>query len=456
MLTQIRNWGTFVVSALALFWLQPASAVRHLDFWLPCATLALAAVVWVWTLPVFEAANRREVVVDVAVLVCAVCGVALLRDVPALVGVLTRTPPPEVAAVALVMVLVIGACAAVGRMRGKAAWAVGVAVLIGLLLLQKYAPATEVASGALRVLQGQSAAHASAFDWRWFGFSYVAFRLIGVLRDRVIGRLPAMRLREFVTFAVFAPALSAGPIDRPDRFLKDLRAPYTLMAPQFFAACERLLLGVFKKFVLADTLALIALSDAIAPHLRPGWAWLPVYAYALRIFFDFAGYTDMAIGFGMLLGVRLPENFNAPYLKPNLTQFWNSWHMSLSQWFRAYWFNPLTRALRIRGWEPAPIVLLGQVSTMMLIALWHGVTANFVLWGAWHAVGLFVHNRWANFARERLSFVNERPALQRVVNMAGAIATFHFVVLGWVWFALSTPSAALHALQALLFLPGLR
>jgi D-alanyl-lipoteichoic acid acyltransferase DltB (MBOAT superfamily) len=151
--------------------------------------------------------------------------------------------------------------------------------------------------------------------------------------------------------------------------------------------------------------------------------------------------------------VRLPENFAAPYFKPNLTQFWNSWHMSLSQWFRAYWFNPLTRALRVRGWEQAPIVLLGQVSTMMFIALWHGVTTNFALWGAWHSVGLFVHNRWADFARGRSSFVSENPALQRAVNVVGTIMTFHFVALGWVWFALSTPAAALHVLRALLFLP---
>jgi D-alanyl-lipoteichoic acid acyltransferase DltB (MBOAT superfamily) len=174
-----------------------------------------------------------------------------------------------------------------------------------------------------------------------------------------------------------------------------------------------------------------------------------VYAYALRIYFDFSGYTDLALGIARLLRVRLPENFDAPYLKPNLTQFWNSWHMSLSNWFRAYWFNPLTRALRKRDWAQTPIVLLCQTSTMLLIALWHGVTVNFVLWGLWHAAGLFVHNRWAAFARARLAFVSDRPALQRAVNIAGALLTFHFVALGWVFFALSTPGAALAVFRRL-------
>jgi alginate O-acetyltransferase complex protein AlgI len=154
-----------------------------------------------------------------------------------------------------------------------------------------------------------------------------------------------------------------------------------------------------------------------------------------------------------LAGIALPENFNAPYLKPNLTQFWNSWHMSLAQWFRAYWFNPLTRALRKRGWEAAPIVLLGQASTMLMIALWHGVTLNFAIWGVWHALGLFVHNRWADFAKTRLAWVSERPGLQRAVHIGGALATFHFVAVGWVWFALSSTNDALIVLRRLLGLP---
>src|SRR5512141_411437 len=104
---------------------------------------------------------------------------------------------------------------------------------------------------------------------------------------------------------------------------------------------------------------------------------------------------------GRLLGIRLPENFAAPYLKPNITQFWNSWHMTLTQWFRSYVFNPLTRAMRSSK-EPLPtilILLVAQISTMALIGLWHGITLGFVFWGLWHGLGLFIQNRWSDFIK---------------------------------------------------------
>src|SRR5512141_1685286 len=106
---------------------------------------------------------------------------------------------------------------------------------------------------------------------------------------------------------------------------------------------------------------------------------------------------------GRLMGIRLPENFAAPYLKPNLSQFWNSWHMTLTQWFRSYFFNPLTRALQSSR-RPLPtwlMILVTQLNTMILIGLWHGITPGFAIWGAWHGVGLFIHNRWADFMRPR-------------------------------------------------------
>jgi D-alanyl-lipoteichoic acid acyltransferase DltB (MBOAT superfamily) len=285
-------------------------------------------------------------------------------------------------------------------------------------------------------------AQASAFDWRWLGFSYITFRLIHALRDRLSKRLPALSLSEFVTYALFFPALTAGPIDRADRFVKELRQP----APAWVEGGMRLAVGIFKKFVIADTLALVALSAQNAPQARSTvWLWILLYAYAGRIYFDFSGYTDIALGLGRLLGFKLPENFDQPYLKPNLTVFWNSWHMSLAQWFRAYFFNPLTRALRgamrTRPLPPWLIILIGQAGTMVLIGLWHGVTWNFAAWGVWHAVGLFGHSRYAEFARPRLAWLEARPALDRAAAIAGTLLTFHYVALGWVWFAL--PSLAL-------------
>jgi len=264
------------------------------------------------------------------------------------------------------------------------------------------------------------------------------------LRDRISGKLPALSLREYLTYIVFFPALTAGPIDRAERFARDLRSEPDLGASQTIRAATRLVLGVFKKFVVADSLAIVALTPANAALTSsPLWLWLLLYGYGFQIYFDFSGYTDIAIGLGMLFGVTLPENFDRPYLKSNISAFWNSWHMTLAGWFRAYFFNPVTRALRTsRRRLPVPLVIfIGQMSTMVLIGLWHGVTWNFALWGAWHGLGLFVHNRWTEFLRTRPRGAARSPRLARVVNAVGVLATFHFVTLGWVWFAL--PSAGL-------------
>ena len=197
------------------------------------------------------------------------------------------------------------------------------------------------------------------------------------------GRLPEFSLREFMTYSVFFPAIASGPIDRVERFLTDLRSKAALSAHSLLAGGERIVLGIFKKFVIADTLAILALNAANASQIHSAlWMWICLYAYAFRIYFDFSGYIDIALGLGRWMGFALPENFNRPYLQPNLTAFWNSWHITLAQWFRSYFFNPLTRALRSSRKLPVgAVILIGQLATMVLIGLWHGVTWNFALWG---------------------------------------------------------------------------
>jgi D-alanyl-lipoteichoic acid acyltransferase DltB (MBOAT superfamily) len=282
------------------------------------------------------------------------------------------------------------------------------------------------------------------------GFSYIAFRLLHTIRDRATGRLPPVTLSEYIVYIIFFPALTAGPIDRIERFVGDLRRPMALVADDIGESSKRILVGLFKKFAVADTMALIALNATNALQVRStGWAWVLLYAYSLQIYFDFSGYTDIAIGLGRLLGVKLPENFNSPYLKPNLTQFWNNWHMTLTQWFRTYFFNPVTRALRSRKKSlPIPvIIMLTQLATMVLIGLWHGVTVNFVAWGMWHGLGLFVHNRWSDLTRARFSAM--APQWRAALNIGGVWLTFNFVALGWVFFALPDLSSSTNDLRIL-------
>jgi D-alanyl-lipoteichoic acid acyltransferase DltB (MBOAT superfamily) len=328
-----------------------------------------------------------------------------------------------------------------------------VILLIVTILVIRKSPALSLqASILLRTLANRPIENAAFTDLRWLGFSYIAFRLIHVLRDRQMGRLPELSLPEFGTYVVFFPALAAGPIDRAERFSQDLRKDFSLTQDETLLAGQRLFLGLFKKFVIADTLAIIALNDALATQVRTtGWMWVVVYAYAFQIYFDFSGYTDIAIGIARLVGIRLPENFAAPYIKPNLTQFWNSWHMSLTQWFRSYFFHPFNRWMRGLKIIPAwAMIFLGQVATMLLIGLWHGITLNFIFWGLWHGIGLFLQNRWSEFLRTRDSNIGQNPRLQWLLQIGGILLTFHFVALGWVFFALSDPSLSWQVLSKLL------
>lgn len=446
----IRNATLFVLSVLALYWLQPATPIRQMDFWFPTASLALTVVVWAATAQAAGNADQwrldRTFVADGLVICSIVIAVAATRYIEPLSTLVTRSRPPDLAPVLFALLLGAGVTLSAARfVRGRPAWITGIVVaLIALLIVLKYEPLTQAFAATLRALQGQSVAQASAFDVRWLGFSYIFFRLVSALRDRAAGKLPAMRLREFVTFVVFFPALTAGPIDRPDRFLKDLRAPFLFNLADASEGARRVAIGLFKKFVLADLIAIFALNEVNAGQAQGAlWMWLLVYAYAFRLYFDFGGYTDIAIGVGRFFGVKLPENFKLPYLRPNLTQFWNSWHMSLAQWFRAYYFNPLTRMLRTRALTMTTIIFASQVTTMVLIGLWHGITLNFAIWGLWHGLGLFAHNRWSDFSKTRLAISPGRPRLQQAVNVFGVLLTFHFVALGWVWFALPSTSLSL-------------
>lgn len=457
-----RNWVLLVMSVVVLFWLQPGTPIRNLSFWFPLASLVLAGAVWAWTSndrppppddqppqTVFAslgraAARNGATIKTLAVVggVVLVLGLSRYIELPAAI---LAARPPDVLVVLLALIALLALALLASRLTPNASQlTLLIVAFVVLFVTLKLDLSAWAISMGLRVLNGQAVAQASALDLRWLGFSYITFRLIHVLREKQNGKLPSMSLQEFMIYVIFFPALSAGPIDRSDRFLKDLRAPFVVNSEVAYDVGRRVMLGIFKKYALADTLALIALNEINAAQIRSnaaGWAWVIVYAYALRIYFDFSGYTDIATGLGRLFGIKLPENFNAPYLKPNLTQFWNSWHMSLSQWFRAYWFNPLTRALRklpspvvggeAGGWSQSQIIFVGQVSTMLLIALWHGITPNFVAWGVWHALGLFVHNRWADYAKS-----HDLARFARIGNLLGPILTFHYVALGWVWFAL--------------------
>ncbi|MCE9645720.1 MAG: hypothetical protein K8S20_06945 [Chloroflexi bacterium] len=442
-----RSHFLLIASILVIFWLQPALPLRGFDFWLPAATLVITVFSWYITAP---EETRRERGNWVAAAVIA--GTALLLNLTRFLpfdSILTGARPPQTG----IFLFVLGAAGILlllttRLMRFNAAFlSISIIGLIIVFLAIKVPALTYWVSYGLRSLTHQSLAQAKVADLRWLGFSYVAFRILHTLRDRQMGRLPAANLAEYVTYVIFFPSFTAGPIDRIERFIQDLRRPQDKPKnDDLLIAGQRFTMGLFKKFVVADALALIALNDTNALQVHgAGWTWILLYAYSLQIYFDFSGYTDIAIGTSRLLGFQLPENFSAPYLKPNLTQFWNNWHMTLTQWFRAYFFNPVTRWLR--SWNrPLPMpamILLTQVATMVLIGFWHGVTWNFTLWGLWHGLGLFIHNRWSDLTRARAAAWGTTPLRKNLLAVSGALITFHYVALGWIFFALSSTSVSL-------------
>ncbi len=453
-----RRWGWFLASLVALYWLQPSTPIRNLDFWFPSVSILLTQLCWATTQKSEPLTKRSWQGLLLAS--ASIGAVGLTRYLEPLCC-LTPTRPPPFWQIGLVLAFGIVLTLLIQRQVIRRSWLLDSLSLLLILffILLKSPVLGQAVSEALRSQTGQTLGLASAFDLRWLGFSYLAFRLLHTLRDARAGRLPGVELDEYLTYALFWSTFTAGPIDRLVRFSADLRQAVNQKVSLVFdphnpiwLGIWRILWGIFKKFALADTLALIALNDTNANQIAsPGWMWLFLYAYSFRIYLDFSGYTDIAIGLGSLIGLKLPENFDRPYLKSNLTAFWNSWHITLALWFRAYFFNPVTRSMR-SGKKTLPawtIIWIVQVSTMGLIGLWHGITWNFLIWGVWHGVGLFIHNRWLDWQRTR---VTEAPITSWRQNISHGFAwflTFNFVTLGWVWFALSDFSQALSVFRQL-------
>ncbi|NPV76013.1 MAG: hypothetical protein HPY59_06500 [Anaerolineae bacterium] len=450
---RVRLWGLLAVSTLALYWFQPLNLVRYLDFWLPTFTLFLISVSWFLITP----PNRRNEKINLFTalfLVVTMVLIAATRYI-GVQGLITASRPPPILPVVLAITVVGGGYFILCRQKRLPTWSSSIAIffLLVLFVVIKYPLLADYIGNWLRLASGQTAKAGTHIDIRWLGFSYIAFRLIHTLRDHQNGRMAEVNFREYIIYVIFFPSLAAGPIERVERFLKGLRNPENSVPTDFAIGGKRIAVGLFKKFVIADSLSLFALNSTNVTQVKSvEWSWVMVYAYALLIYFDFSGYTDIAIGLGRLMGINLPENFNKPYVKSNLTQFWNNWHITLTQWFRAYFFNPLTRKLsRSAAFSsPVSIILITQVATMILIGLWHGISVSFVIWGLWHGLGLFLNNRWSEWTRPYMKNLESQPWFFNLAGLAGIFLTFNYVALGWVWFVLPDPDVAFGFLMHLL------
>ncbi len=268
------------------------------------------------------------------------------------------------------------------------------------------------------------------------GISFYTFQTLGYAIDVYRRQVPASRSPlDFALFVSFFPQLVAGPIARAGSFLPQLLRAHDLTAVDVEFAVARIAGGFVKKVVFADTLAAYVDVIFLDPSLYRGAnLLLAVYAYAFQIYFDFSGYSDIAIGVARLLGLRLPENFDRPYLAASPREFWRRWHITLSTWLRDYLYISLG-GNRVERWRSSVNVMV----TMLLGGLWHGAAWTFVAWGAYHGALLVVERLLpaGGTARGRLS---ERGA--RVV-------TFHLVCLGWILFRCASLGDAWMVLRGL-------
>ncbi len=303
---------------------------------------------------------------------------------------------------------------------------VAVTANLAALAVFKYAGFVSANADALLRSLGHAGIALSALPLP-LGISFFTFHAISYVVDVYKRNAHAeRRITSFALYILLFPQLIAGPIIRW-RDIAGQLSDHPQRLADFAYGVRRFVIGLGKKVLIANTLG--AVADRIfalpAADLTTPVAWLGLVCYTLQIYFDFSGYSDMAIGLMRLFGFRILENFNYPYIAASIREFWRRWHISLSNWFRDYVYIPLggNRAGRARAYANLVIVFL-------LCGLWHGASWNFVLWGAWHGVFLVLERTGFTRALERL-----RP-LAHVYALA-------VVMAGWVLFRADTlPHAA--------------
>lgn len=273
------------------------------------------------------------------------------------------------------------------------------------------------------------------------GISFYTFQTMSYTIDIYRRQMePTRDLLSFAVFVSFFPQLVAGPIERARRLLPqfELDRPKVGRA-EIGSGLYLIFIGLFKKVVLADAVAPVV-EKAFSNAGTAGWIQLliGIYAFSLQIYGDFSGYSSIARGSARILGIDLVVNFNQPYLSKNITQFWRTWHISLSTWLRDYLYIPLG-GNRGSQW----LTYRNLMITMLLGGLWHGAAWVFVIWGFLHGLYLSVH-RW--FRRDNES---GPPVLPRWRDIPFVVVTFHLVALAWVFFRSTSLSGAVSYLDGL-------
>lgn len=266
----------------------------------------------------------------------------------------------------------------------------------------------------------------------FLGVSYMSFRAVQVLIESYDGRIKQLDFWDFSYFLLFFPSVSSGPIDRYRRFAADLHAEpdaeeYRVMLQ---SGVWKLMTGALYNFVFANLIWQFWLTRLPEHGFFAAWSYL--YGYTFYMFFNFAGYSRMAIGTAYVLGVKLPENFDRPFLSCDMKQFWSRWHISLSTWLRDYVYTRFCMAALRGKWFSSQRTssYLGYLLTMTLMGLWHGLTPAYLVYGVYHGLLMGVNEaldtKWKRFKK-----LKKQPAARAAMT----VVTFHLFGFGLLIFS---------------------
>ncbi len=351
---------------------------------------------------------------------------------------------PAMLAIMLGLCVVTYGCALLLLSGGGLAWvrnraivaAAGLMAIVSVLIFFKYASVQQA------ILKRQSASSEVGHFVFLIGISYSSFKAMHFVIEAYKRTLQRPSFLTFLNYVLFFPSFISGPINRYNHFCEhSAQARNSTFRGDCAAGFERIIHGLFKKIVLTTVLLPYTLKNTGTPiqEMSVAQVVLGLYAYALYFYFDFSGYTDLALGSARIMGFVLPENFDFPFLRKNIQQLWANWHISLTSWLTDYIYWPMVRKLRNgEHFRKHPVLLsnIAIVVTFVTCGIWHGDTFSFVLWGLYHGVGIAAVNTYQSWKRK----VRHPAAIAYFVSpysrVLGTALTFNFFAVGLLPFVL--------------------
>ncbi|MFT8318904.1 MAG: D-alanyl-lipoteichoic acid biosynthesis protein DltB [Sporolactobacillus sp.] len=269
----------------------------------------------------------------------------------------------------------------------------------------------------------------------FLGISYVSFRSIELIMNIRDGVVKSITLWRVFRFIAFFPTISSGPIDRYKRFEKDEErvpsgAEYKVL---LYQALNKIFIGFLYKYIVGYLIHKYGMGSPLLASHSIESIWLYMYAYSMYLFFDFAGYSQFAIGVSYLLGIKAPENFNKPFLSRNMKDFWNRWHMSLSFWFRDFIYMRFVYTAVKNKWMKNRYLLgdIGIGINFLVMGFWHGFLLQYIIYGIYHAIAFITCDQFERFNKKH----HLLPKNNRWINALSIVLTFHVICFSFLIFS---------------------